>query len=126
MSSEINIGIRFDACKYSVVWPDFFLECSIATAKRILKWLCIYRDLNEESWQTVNGQMPDLVDMAHGHLGKALKDTKAMEEMDLYRYWRDEDREDAKKYWQLKARHLRKMPERAEKIQQYWKEINDG
>ena len=124
--SDITVGIRFESCRYSVVWPDFFLECSLATAKRMLKWLCRYRDLNEESWQVVNSQMPDLIAMAYGHLDEALKDTKALEETDMYRYWREEDREDARKYWRCKARHLRKMPQRAEQIQTYWKELNDG
>lgn len=124
--TDLNIGIRFESCRYSVVWPDFFLECSLNTAKRMLKWLCVYRDLNEESWQVVNSQMPDLVDMAHGHLEKALKDNDARKEAEMFRYWREEDRQDAIRYYQIKARHLRKMPQRAEQIQTYWKELNDG
>ena len=126
--TDVTVSVKFDACKYRVIWPDFFLECSITTAKRILRWLCQYRNLNEESWSAVDKEMPELEELAHKHLDKALDENRTREEMDIAKnhYYRWEDQQDVHRYYQNRARHLRKMPERAKQLQAFWKELNDG
>ena len=120
---DLTVAIKFDSCRYQVAWPDFFLECSITTAKQLLRWLDQYDYLNEESVRIVDEGMPDLIKLAHGHIDKAIKELKAREEMEQRQLWKWEDQQDLHKYYQNKARFLRQMPQRAEKLQAYWKEL---
>lgn len=111
----------FDSCVYTLVWPEFFLEAPLGNTKKVIDYMLRYSWKNEETIDFLHVHMPSLQALATECVDKALEKNRMEETLELNRCYCDKEaRKEVKAYHASKARRIRKYPETAQKVMEFW------
>lgn len=109
----------FDTTVYRLEFPGWFYSAEPNSTKKILKWALQFSWKNKETIDTLKSLMPTLKDETLKHMAEEEQHIRAEQEMSVRRA-QPEDKADVRRFYAAKLRRLRKYPQTAQTVMDFW------
>ena len=114
----------FDTCTYRLFWPQFFYSANPKSVMKILYWMFQFSWKNEEAISFLQTNMLTLETEAIKRLEDELSFNQSQKNMAMRRCKTQEEQKYVSNYYNNLARKIKKYPENARKIMNYFIEVN--
>ena len=114
----------FDTCTYNLLWPEWFYSATPKSTMQILHWMFQFSWMNEEAISFLQTNMLSLETEAVKRLENELSKNSDEKRSKMAYCENAEEKKYVSNYYNGIARKIKKYPENARKVMDYFMRVN--